>query len=74
MQEGNSQEMDALWGEDVIALRAENAERGQLFNDGNYAMFIHWGPYAQLANKVDGKNVLRHWRMDHEPAHGQYSG
>ena len=41
MQEGNGQEMDALWGEDVIALRAENAERGQLFNDGNYAMFIH---------------------------------
>ena len=28
MQEGNGQEMDALWGEDVIALRAENAERG----------------------------------------------
>lgn len=34
MQEGNSREMDTLWGEDVIALRAENAERGQLFNDG----------------------------------------
>jgi len=55
MQEDDSREMDTLWGEDVIALRAENAERGQLFNDGNYAMFIHWGPYAQLANKVDGE-------------------
>ena len=43
MQEDDMQEMDALWGEDVIALRAENAERGQLFNDGNYAMFIPLG-------------------------------
>ena len=66
MQAGNSREMDALWGEDVIALRAENAERGQLFNDGNYAMFIHWGPYAQLANKVDGKTYygIGEWIMN----------
>ena len=66
MQEDDSQEMDTLWGEDVIALRAENAERGQLFNDGNYAMFIHWGPYAQLANKVDGKTYygIGEWIMN----------
>ena len=32
MQEGNSQEMDTLWGGDVIVLRAENAERGQLLD------------------------------------------
>ena len=66
MKEDDSQEMDALWGEDVIALRAENAERGQLFNDGNYAMFIHWGPYAQLANKVDGKTYygIGEWIMN----------
>ena len=66
MQEGNSREMDTLWGEDVIALRAENAERGQLFNDGNYAMFIHWGPYAQLANRVDGKTYygIGEWIMN----------
>ena len=39
---------------------------GQLFNDGNYAMFIHWGPYAQLANKVDGKTYygIGEWIMN----------
>ncbi len=42
----------ALWGERTLALRAEDAERGQLFADGNYAMFIHWGLYSQLANRV----------------------
>jgi len=27
----------------VRNLTLKNAERGQLFRDGNYAMFIHWG-------------------------------
>jgi len=49
------QEMDALWGEDVVKLRPADAKRGQLFNDGNYAMFIHWGLYSLLGNRVDGK-------------------
>lgn len=47
------QGMNEMWGESTVKLRAENAERGQLFNDGNYAMFIHWGLYSQLGNKVD---------------------
>ena len=33
------QRMDKMWGDQVVVLRADNAERGQLFNDGNYAMF-----------------------------------
>ena len=39
----SKQTMDGLWGASVIKLRAENASRGQLFDQGNYAMFIHWG-------------------------------
>ena len=35
------QQMDKMWGESVVKLRAEDAARGQLFNEGNYAMFIH---------------------------------
>ena len=60
-----SQSMDALWGEGVVKLRAEDAARGQLFEDGNYAMFIHWGLYSQLANKVDGKTYygIGEWIM-----------
>jgi alpha-L-fucosidase len=61
-----SQSMDKLWGDHVVKLRAENAERGQLFDEGNYAMFIHWGLYSQLGNKVDGKTYygIGEWIMN----------
>ncbi len=60
------QEMDKMWGDAVVKLRAEDAKRGQLFADGNYAMFIHWGLYSQLANKVDGKTYygIGEWIMN----------
>lgn len=59
------QDMDKLWGEQVMSLRAADAERGQLFEEGNYAMFIHWGLYAHLANHVDGKTYygIGEWIM-----------
>ena len=62
----SAQEMDNLWGDSVVKLRAENAKRGQLFNDGNYAMFIHWGLYSNLGNKVDGKTYygIGEWIMN----------
>ena len=50
-----SQEMDELWGESVVKLRADDAERGQLFDQGNYAMFVHWGLYSDIANKYKDK-------------------
>lgn len=57
--------MDELWGESVVKLRAENAKRGQLFDEGNYAMFIHWGLYSQLANEVNGRTYygIGEWIM-----------
>ncbi len=62
----NKQSMDKLWGDRVVKLRAENAQRGQLFDEGNYAMFIHWGLYSQLANKVDDKTYygIGEWIMN----------
>ena len=59
------QDMDKLWGEQVMGLKAADAERGQLFEEGNYAMFIHWGLYAHLANHVDGKTYygIGEWIM-----------
>ncbi|MEX0321888.1 MAG: alpha-L-fucosidase [Puniceicoccaceae bacterium] len=66
MNTGSSaEEMDEMWGESVVKLRADNAERGQLFEEGNYAMFIHWGLYSNLANKVDGKTYygIAEWIM-----------
>jgi alpha-L-fucosidase len=61
-----AENMDESWGETTVKLRAENAERGELFDEGNYAMFIHWGLYSQLANKVDGKTYygIGEWIMD----------
>ena len=58
--------MDKLWGDRVVKLRADNAERGQLFDEGNYAMFIHWGLYSQLGNKVDDKTYygIGEWIMN----------
>jgi alpha-L-fucosidase len=60
-----AESMDEMWGAGTVKLRAENAERGQLFDEGNYAMFIHWGLYAQLANRVDGKTYygIGEWIM-----------
>ena len=61
-----AQEMEKMWGESVIKLRAEDAKRGQLLADGNYALFIHWGLYSQLANEVDGKTYygIGEWIMN----------
>jgi hypothetical protein len=61
-----SPSMDKLWGKSVVKLRAEDAKRGQLFDEGNYAMFIHWGLYSQLGNKVDGKTYygIGEWIMN----------
>ena len=66
VSQSSAQEMDKMWGDSVVKLRPENAERGQLFNDGNYAMFIHWGLYSNLANKVDGKTYygIGEWIMN----------
>ena len=60
-----AQDMDEMWGQQVMALKAVDAERGQLFEEGNYAMFIHWGLYAHLANEVDGKTYygIGEWIM-----------
>ncbi|TWU47643.1 Alpha-L-fucosidase [Rubripirellula tenax] len=62
----NAQEMEKMWGDQVVKLRAENADRGQLFDEGNYAMFIHWGLYSLLGNEVDGKTYygIGEWIMN----------
>lgn len=55
-REGFAEDMDAMWGEQVSKLKAEDAERGELFKDGNYAMFIHWGLYSHIGNQYKGRN------------------
>ena len=51
----DDQRMDKTWGGQEVPLKQADAHRGELFREGNYAMFIHWGLYSQLANKYQGK-------------------
>ena len=57
--------MDTLWVKQATKLRADGAKRGDLFDVGNYAMFIQRGLYSQVANKVDGKTYygIGEWIM-----------
>lgn len=66
LQAGAAERMDELWGETTVKLRAENAARGELFDEGNYALFVHWGLYSQLGNRYRGKTYygIGEWIMD----------
>lgn len=60
-----AEDMNALWGEQIANLKASDGKRGQLFEQGNYAMFIHWGLYSKLANRHNGKTFygIGEWIM-----------
>jgi alpha-L-fucosidase len=64
------QEMDEMWGQQVMNLKAVDAERGQLFEEGNYAMFIHWGLYSNIGNLYKGKSYygIGEWIMNRRMA------
>jgi alpha-L-fucosidase len=63
-----AQEMSKMWGEQ----NAKNTEmkRGRFFDWGNYAMFVHWGLYSQIANKWEGKTYygISEWIMNENMA------
>ena len=40
--------MERMWGESSVDIDALKAGRGKLFDEGNYALFIHWGLYSHL--------------------------
>ena len=71
MVEGaGAQPMDEMWGEQVMKLKAADAERGQLFEEGNYAMFIHWGLYSHIGNRYKGTSYygIGEWIMNRNMA------
>ncbi len=65
-----AQEMEKMWGEQVMTLKAVDAEKGQLFEEGNYAMFIHWGLYSYIGNLYKGKSYygIGEWIMNRNMA------
>lgn len=62
----SAEQMDKEWGERVLKLQAADSRKGELFNDGNYAMFIHWGLYSQIANRYKGETYygIGEWIMN----------
>ncbi len=61
-----AEQMNEMWGADVLKLDAKDATRGQLFRDGNYSMFIHWGLYSSLEGKWKEKTYygIGEWIMN----------
>ncbi len=57
--------MDEMWGKQNLITRSDVGERASLFDDGNYAMFIHWGLYSNIANKWKDKTYygISEWIM-----------
>lgn len=61
----SAQQMEQMWnGKGGNKPIAQN--RGKLFREGKYAMFIHWGIYSQLANTWQGKTFygIGEWLMN----------
>ncbi|MEQ8556528.1 MAG: alpha-L-fucosidase [Cyclobacteriaceae bacterium] len=58
--------MDEMWGKQNLITREDIGERAALFDDGNYAMFIHWGLYSNIGNKWKGKTYygISEWIMN----------
>ncbi|PIB30417.1 alpha-L-fucosidase [Maribacter sp. 4U21] len=51
VQSQKDNDMDKMWGrQNTLGIDAP-ASRTSLFDNGNYAMFIHWGIYSNIANK-----------------------
>ena len=42
--------MDKMWGDQDHVNTVKNTSRTKLFDEGNYAMFIHWGIYSNIGN------------------------
>lgn len=60
-------EMDKMWGSsNTIATKKKSGKQAELFDQGNYAMFVHWGLFSQLGNKWKGKTYygIGEWLMN----------
>lgn len=60
------QNMDEMWGETNVSVDALRAGRGRLFDESNFAMFIHWGLYSHLGGVWKDKTYygIGEWIMN----------
>lgn len=71
MMSAYGQDMKEMWGgTKTSATLAGQSREESLFEKGNYAMFIHWGLYSQLANRWKGKTYygIGEWLMNENMA------
>ena len=63
-------DMSKMWGEQSAKQTTITQTKGHLFEWGNYAMFIHWGLYSNLANVWKGKTYygIGEWLMSPDMA------
>lgn len=47
--------MDKMWGDTSVKKGVESSQRAELFRDGNYGMFMHWGLYSHLGGQWKDK-------------------
>ena len=62
----DQQRRDQNWGGNEAPQKQAEAHRGELFKEGNYAMFIHWGLYSQIANQYNDSTYygIAEWIMN----------
>jgi alpha-L-fucosidase len=58
--------MDEMWGDDHVKVDALKNGKGKLFDESNFAMFIHWGLYSNLGGVWDNKTYygIGEWIMN----------
>ncbi|MCC5928653.1 MAG: alpha-L-fucosidase [Cyclobacteriaceae bacterium] len=58
--------MNEMWGSSSPSNEALKAGKEKLFDQGNYAMFIHWGLYSHLGGKWKGRTYygIGEWIMN----------
>jgi alpha-L-fucosidase len=57
--------MDKMWGESTFETEAMKSGKAKLFDESNYAMFIHWGLYSHLGGKWNDRTYygIGEWIM-----------
>lgn len=65
-----NERMHNMWGESTASLDALKNSKGKLFDESNFAMFIHWGLYSHPAGEWKGKTYygIGEWLMNNNMA------
>ncbi|MDW5290120.1 alpha-L-fucosidase [Formosa sp. PL04] len=65
-QEKDEKGMEEMWGDNQVKVDALKNGKGKLFDEGNFAMFIHWGLFSNLGGVWEDKTYygIGEWIMN----------